>query len=349
MLLARERVTPLRAIERLVGLQAQEARPPFVGLWSRLHGFGREKLTRLLLGRKAVRATAMRATLHLMTAKDFKRLRPALQPALTQAMQSALRKRAEDLDVPALVSESRRWFKTRQATFETLRARLADLDANGDPRAMAYAVRTHLPLVQVPDDGPWGFPSTAEFTLAESWLSAAMAGEAAPEPLVRRYLAAFGPATPADAQTWSGMKGMGEVFEKLRPRLRVFRDDKDRELFDLPEAPRPSDRTPAPARFLPEYDNLVLSHADRRRVIADEHRPLVVMRNLRVLATFLVDGFVAGTWKVERARASATLVIKPFATLPRAAREELTAEATGLLHFLEADANEFDVWIEKPS
>ena len=145
----------------------------------------------------------------------------------------------------------------------------------------------------------WGFPPVADFTLADAWLGEPLATDDAPEPLVLGYLAAFGPATAADAQTWSGLTGIKPVLERLRPQVRVFRDERGRELFDLPAAPRPDDDVPAPPRFLPEFDNLVLSHADRTRVLADEHRGFVVTKNLRVRATFLWDGFACGTWALS--------------------------------------------------
>lgn len=343
MLLGREKTTALRAIQRLVGLQAQEARPPFVGLWSRLEKFRREDLLKLLHNRKVVRTTAMRATLHLHSAKDYLQLRPTLQPALSQALQSALRKHLDGLDIAGLAAEARSFFEEEHRTFAALRVHLARLHPEVEPRVMGYAVRMHLPLVQVPTEAVWGYPSTADFAPAESWLGSRLAADGHPRALVLRYLAAFGPATAGDAQTWSGLRGLGEVFEALRPRLGVFRDERGRELLDLPKAPRPPGDTPAPVRFLPDYDNLVLSHADRTRIIADRHRGALVTKNLRVRATFLVDGFVAGTWKVERGKASAKLVIEPFEGVSKSVREELTDEGNRLVRFLEADAAAFAV------
>ena len=149
-----------------------------------------------------------------------------------------------------------------------------------------------------------------------------------------RYLAAFGPASATDVQAWSALAGIREVLEELRPQLVTFRDDRKRELFDLPEAPRPSEDTPAPARFLPGFDNLILSHADRTRIMADEHRPLVTTKNLLVLPTFLVDGFVAGTWKSSLAKKEARLTVLPFEPLSKAAKAELALEAreAGAVH-----------------
>jgi len=209
---------------------------------------------------------------------------------------------------------------------------------------MAYAIRMHLPLVQVPTDDAWGFPAASDFALADDWLGKKIPTEEAPaHMLVRRYLAAFGPATPKDAQVWSGLQSLRAAFEELRPELVTFRDERKRELFDLPDAPRPDEDTPAPVRFLPEFDNLVLAHDDRTRVIADEHRPKVTLKNLQVRATFLVDGFVAGAWKVERKKKTATLVLEPFGKLTKKTLTELEREGEALLRFVEEDAEARDV------
>jgi Winged helix DNA-binding domain len=170
--------------------------------------------------------------------------------------------------------------------------------------------------------------------------------EADPAPLVRAYLAAYGPATPADMQTWSGLAGLRAVFEAMRDDLEVFRGPGGSELFDLPDAPRPDRDTPAPPRLLPEFDNLVLAHRDRTRVLADEHRREVVTKNLRVRATFLLDGRVRGTWRLERRKGKATLWLSAFGSLPTRWTKALTAEAEGMARFLEEDAASVDVKIE---
>ena len=344
MLLARQRTTVLAAVERLVGMQAQLARPPHVGLWSRLHGFVREDLTGALQRRELVRATLMRCTLHLMSARDYVALRAVIQPVLDRAMKSVLRERTDGLGLPALISAARRHLQEKPRTFEALRDLLVEGDPEGDARAMGYAVRCLLPLVQVPTDTPWGFPAAADFALADEWLGQPIpTAEASPLALVTRYLAAFGPATVSDMQTWSGLQGLRESFEVLRPTLVTFRDDRGRELFDLPDAPRPPEDVEAPVRFIPDFDNLILGHDDRTRLISDEHRAAIFLPNLRILPTFLVDGRVAGTWKVEAKKASATLVIEPFAAISRPARAALTEEGDALLRFLEPEAASFAV------
>ncbi len=349
MLLQREETTALDALTRLAGLQAQVAKPPYLGLWTRLASFRREELRDLLQRRQAVRATAMRGTLHLMTAADYVRLRPTLQPMLTGAMTSVLRQRADTLDVPALVETAREFFDASPRTFTALRAHLMERFPDGDERAMGFAVRTHMPLVMVPNDSPWGYPADSDFAVARTWLGEPINGPERVEELVRGYLVAFGPATIADAQTWSGLKGLKAAFEALRRELVTFRDTNGRELFDLPDAPRPSEETAAPVRFLPEYDNLVLAHADRSRLIADEYRPRIVTRNLKVLATFLVDGLVAGTWKIERKGKAATLILEPFEALAAPIREALADEGLRALQFCEEDAQTFDLKIESPA
>jgi len=342
MLLERHKVSALDAIERLVAMQAQVARPPFVGLWTRLHDFDRAELATALHDRRVVRVTAMRATLHLMTATDYLAMRGALQPMLTKGTLATLRGRVAALNMDALEVEARRFFAESPATFDALRDHLKSKFAKGDERAMAYVIRTHVPLVQVPIAGaPWAFPAAADFSLADAWLGRKIStAPATPEALVLRYLAAFGPATPGDAQAWSGMAALRDVFESLRPQLVTFRDERKRELFDLPGAPRPGEDVEAPVRFIPDFDNLVLAHDDRSRIVADAQRGRVTLKNLQVRATFLVDGMVAGTWRSERKRNAAVLSIEPFGATPRRARASLEEEGERLLEFLEEDATE---------
>ena len=343
MLLAREKSTVVSAVERLAGLQAQLARPPFIGLWSRIEGFRAEDLARAVHDRKVVRATLMRGTLHLMTTKDYLDLRPALQPMLSEGMQGVLGDRAEGFDLDRVTATARACLDEQPRTFEDLRAALGKAWPGLDVRALGYAVRTHLPLVQVPTETRWGWPGAACFAVAESWIGRKMGKGGGASALVLRYLGAFGPASVRDAQAWSGMRSLADAFAALRPKLKVFHDEKGRELFDLPRAPRPPAATPSPVRFLPDYDNLLLAHADRTRVVPDAHRARLATKNLQVLATFLVDGFVAGSWKIARARSAAALVLTAFEPLSRKARADLTGEGTALLRFVESDARTAEV------
>jgi hypothetical protein len=337
MLLAREACGAVEAVRRLAGLQAQEPKPPFLGLWTRLSGFRRAELHDALHAREVVRATALRGTLHLLTAAEFTALRATLQPMLTEGMR-VLGDRAAGLDLTTLLPVARELLTEAPRDFAQLRELLQGRFPEVNERALGFAVRMCLPLVMVPTADPWAFPPNSRFTLAEAWLDRPLATDETRAELVLRYLAAFGPASATDAQTWSGLRGLKGVLDGLRPRLEVFRDERGRELFDVPEAPRPDPDTPAPARYLPEFDNLVLAHADRTRLLAEEYRPQVVTKNLRVRATFLWDGEVAGTWDVKRTAKVATLRLAPFAPLPPPALDELVAEGEALLRFSEPDA-----------
>jgi hypothetical protein len=347
MLLEREQATATEAVERLCGMQAQEPRPPFVGLWTRIEGFDSGDLSKALNDRSVVRAMLMRATLHLMSARDYVAFRPVLQPVLAGAMRIG-GDFAKGLDLDEVLPAARELLDERPRGFDELRKLLQEQFPDVNHRALGYAVRLHVPLVMVPTDDRWAFQRVSEFTPADAWLDQPLVEEDAPEELVRRYLAAFGPAAAADLQTWSGLKGMKKTLDGLRDELAVFRDEAGRELFDLPGAPRPDPDTPAPARFLPDFDNLVLAHKDRSRIVADEHRGKLTTKNLRVRATFLWDGLVRGTWKSERKGKKARLEIEPFEKLPRGAAKPLKEEGEALLRFLEPDATGHAVEIASP-
>ncbi|MBP2478808.1 hypothetical protein JOF53_007680 [Crossiella equi] len=342
LLLGREQVAAAEVVERLGGMQAQEARPPFVGLWTRVSGFRREELHHALHGRSIVRATLLRGTLHVMTAADFTLFRHTLQPMLTSTLR-VLGSRANQLDLERLLPTARAILSSAPRTFTELRPLLQEAFPAVNDRALGYAVRTQLPLVMRPTEDRWSFPTVSEFLLADEWLDEPLSTVDATDQLALRYLAAFGPASAADFQTWSGMTGGKQIMERLRPKLEVFEDEHGRELFDLPDAPRPEEDVPAPVRYLPEFDNLVLAHADRTRVLADAYRGEVVTKNLRVRATFLVDGYVRGTWETARKKDRATLTLRPFLPLTRAALTDLTEEGESLLRFQEPDAGTTEV------
>lgn len=345
MLLRREAVKLVPAIERIGGIQAQLARPPFIGLWSRLDRFSRADLIRAAEKKDVVRGTMMRATLHLMSRKQFIAFRPVLQPMLARVMAGVLRDRSSGIDLATLIPAARAYFDEKPRTFAELRDHLAKRHPDVDERAMGYIVRTHLPLVQTPAGGEaWGYASQADFAVADTWL-----GEALPDAdtggrrlgeLAWTYLAAFGPARPQDFQSWSFFEPAvaRAAFESLRPKLVTFRDERRRELFDLPKAPRPGEDVEAPVRFLPEFDSVLLAHADRARIIDEAHRPKILTKNLMVPATFLIDGYVGGMWKVETKRNVARLAITPFVKLTKPLRVALEDEAAKLLAFVEPDA-----------
>jgi hypothetical protein len=286
----------------------------------------------------------MRATLHLMTAGDYLLLRPALQPALARSLRSIAGKRLEGLELDQLVAAAQASVEEAPRTFTQLRGLLSGLEPDRDPPAMAYLVRTRLPLVQVPPGGTWRTGGSPTYALVESWLGAPLAApKESLRALLLRYLAAFGPASVKDIQTWSGLVWLKEPIEELKPELRIFRDENGNELLDLPDTPLPPADAPAPPRFVPEYDNLVLAHANRTRVIANEHRSRVFLSAARVRATFLLDGFVGGTWKIEKTKGAATLVIEPFEPVSEAARDALVEEGERMIRFVEDGAEAFEI------
>lgn len=336
MLLRRVTLPAAKAIERLVGIQAQVPTSPYVGLWSRLEDFRHEELGRLLVDRRAVRLALMRSTIHLVTARDSLALRPVVQAAIVRSLLGTYGRRLAGLDLEGLARAGRALVEERPRTPRQLSDLLQEQFPGRDPHALANALRALVPMVQIPPRGVWGNGMQATHTSAESWLGQPLALDTAPDAMVLRYLAAFGPASVRDVQVWSGLTRLREAVERLRPRLRTFRDEKGTELFDLPRAPRPDPNTPVPPRFLAEYDNVLLSYADRSRIIADRHRPFIVTEN-GIRPAALVDGFARAAWRIERSGAAATLVIEPFGTISRPDRAALADEGSRLLAFAAGD------------
>jgi len=335
MLLARADVDVVTAVERLAGMQAQVAPPLFVGLWSRLARVTTADLVARAMDRSLVRGTLMRGTLHLVSATDFVAFRPTLGAMLLRALGSNLGTRLGDLDVATVVTCARRLFEGGPRAFDQLRSELAERFPHADERAPGHAVRMALPLVQVPDGEPWGWSAKADFLPADTWLGRAIAATtdevAATRALVLRYLAAFGPATVADAQAWSGLSGLKPVFESLRAELVTFVDSRKRELFDLPDAPRPPEDTPAPARLVAAFDNLILSHDDRTRVVPEAARARITTKNLQIPATVLIDGLIDGTWTWRATKKAAELTVTSFSRWTRATAREVEAEGLAFL------------------
>jgi uncharacterized coiled-coil protein SlyX len=347
MLLERETLAISAAIERLGGMQAQLASAPFIGLWTRLRDCSRQQLASSIEQRDVIKATWLRATLHLCTREDYVMFRSTLQPVLTGASSAIAKQRDQEFDSDQIVRMAYTFIAEQPRTFAEISAMLTEQWPEYDVGAMRYTVRTHLPLVQVPIQGGWSYPGNPAFALAEPWIGQEVTAEDQLPALVRRYLASFGPASVTDMQTWSGLPKLKDVFEQLRPELLVYRDEGRRELFDLPGMPMPGGEAPAPVRFLPEYDNLLLSHSNRTRIIADEYRPMVYLPGLRVRSTILLDGFVAGAWKVERKKKSATLTIEPFVSLLPQHRTALLDEAEQLVRFVEPDAATYEIAFAK--
>jgi hypothetical protein len=324
LLLERQGLSAADAIGRVGGLQAQASVPPFVGLWTRLAGFDASELRSLIDDGQIVRATMMRHTIHFVRAEDYVWLRPTIQPALDANFAAHTGKRLAGVDIEPFLRAARREFRKRPMTFAEVKQLIRELEPDGDIDAIAYGVRTRVPLVGVPNGSRWRFGGRAPFVLAGKL------AKPDPKAMVRRYLAAFGPATPGDATAWSGVGGMREVFESIRTELRVFRDEAGRELFDLPDAPLPPGDTEVPVRFLPEYDNTLLGHKDRTRVIADEHRSLVYIGPGLMTGTLLLDGFAAATWRVKDGRLS----LEPFRKLTKGEKTAIEPEADALVAWL---------------
>ena len=332
LLLRRRRISALEAVEHLVGIQSQSPRAAYVGLWTRVFGFRPEALERLMLERSVVRVALMRSTIHLVSARDCLALRELVQPAIGRSSRHSAARRAAGVDDAELARAGRALLEAAPRTFRELGTLLKDRWPACDADALAMGARETLPLVQIPPRGLWHRGGVPSHAAAETWLSGIDARQISMADLVRRYLAAYGPASVLDAQTFTGLTGLREVFDGLRPELRTFHDEDGGEVFDVPGAPRPTGRGRAPARFLPEFDNILLSHARRERILPGGTTSLLSLGN-GLKPAFLVDGFVAGTWKLRTARRSTTLEVKPFAPLPVAARRELEEEGRRLLAF----------------
>ncbi len=336
-----------RAIEHLVGLQAQTPRDPYFGLWSRLDGFEPDALGGLLSDRRAVRMTLMRATVHLVTAGDADRLRPLVQPGIERSFKGAWGKRIAGVDVDAVTAAARAVLAQSPdpLTGRDLAARVvADHGIDGNVEAIRHAINVRLALVQVPPRGLWGKSGQPKYVALEAWTGRNGEVTLTMDDVILRYLRAFGPASVADFQKWSGLTRCAAVIDRLRPQLTTFRSESGRELFDLPDAPRPDPDTPAPVRFLPEFDNLLLSHADRDHVVPGGETPwLDALGAGRHVSNVLIDGMLRGTWWLDRVENRTTrLIVRPLGRISRSERSEVRAEAKRLAGFASAS----DVRIE---
>jgi hypothetical protein len=337
LLLRRSELPVLEALQHLVGLQAQEPPDPYLALWSRLDGFRPEQLAHLLEERRVVRIALMRSTIHLVTADDCLALRPLVQPVLD--VELTRYRDLDGVDVDAVLAFARTLVAERPRSGRELRAALAERFPGHDAGDLAYACRNLLAFVQVPPRGVWGRSSHVVSTTAEAWLGRPLDATPSLEKMIVRYLAAFGPATVADIATWSRLTGLRAVVDRLRPRLRTFRDERGRVLFDLPDAPRPDPATPAPPRFLPEYDNVLLSHADRARFVSPEQRRALSRVEGRINGIVLNEGFVFGIWQ---RRPEGTLVVSHTGRATKRTLAAIAAEGRRLLRLIAPDAEEPD-------
>jgi hypothetical protein len=332
LLLERRRLSVPKAIERLAGLQAQWPPSPYVALWSRLEGFERERLTQALLRRQVVKATLMRITLHLVSAGDYVLLAGALRTPWVAQLTRRMERMGLGVDVPALAEQA------LALMADGPRSRSEVLEAFGSsgqqqPWFVWTLVQAELGLVRAPESATWRRTlAPVNYVPARTWLGRGPdTGPRALVHLVRRYLSAFGPASRADLSRWSGLpiSALRPALEELEP-LRRFRDEGGRELVDLPRLALPSGDTPAPVRFLPRWDSVLVAYDVRERLLPEAYRKAVIQRNGDVLPTFLLDGFAAGTWSEEGGR----VVVEPFELVPSRLRAELDAEARALEAFL---------------
>ncbi|MFJ9112021.1 winged helix DNA-binding domain-containing protein [Streptomyces sp. NPDC102283] len=340
LLLRRSEMSAKDAVAHLLGLQAQNTKPPYFQLYARLADFDPEELSALMETREVVRIVTLRSTLHTHTADDALTLRPLVQAARERELKS-FRRGLEGVDLDRLAAVAEELVVERPRPVGELREELLAHWPSADPLALTVAARCLLPLVQVTPRGLWGRGGQVALTTVEHWLGRSARPAPAPDATVLRYLGAFGPASVMDFQSWAGLTRTKEVFERLRPRLLTFRDDKGVELFDLPDAPRPDPDTPAPPRFLPEFDNLLLGHADRTRVIAPVNKGRNGVGN-QSYGSVLIDGFFDAVWRVERERGAAILTVQPLRSLLRAERAEITEEAARMLTVM-TDATDHDI------
>jgi winged helix DNA-binding protein len=331
MLLRRQEIGVAEALERLVGMQAQEPDAPYVGLWTRLRDFRPRELSRMVEEREAVRGTLMRATVHLATARDFVGLRAVLQSMVERHFTgSPFAPRIDGVDMAELLEAGRALVEAEPRGTADLARELAPRWPDADPQSLGYAIRFLLPLVQVPPRGLWPIRAgggRAKVTTVEHWTGRPLPRDPPAEQTVLRYLAGFGPATVPDIAAWSGLTGVRAIVEQLQ--LRTLEDEQGRELLDVPDGPLPDPDTPAPPRFLPSFDNVLVAYKERSRIIPAEHRTRAVRERLGA-PMLLVDGFVRGTWRIAEGR----LVVEPFAPLSKEDAAAVDAEGEKLLAFL---------------
>jgi hypothetical protein len=330
-------LTALEAVGHLVAMQGQHPNSPYVGLWARLESFRHDDLAALLRDGRVVRSVTLRRTVHLSEGGDYAWLRPTVQPVVRNALQSAYyADEIAGLDLDELARDGRELLAGRTLTRKALGSLLAERHPGRHGGRLADTVEITEALVHAPQNGAWGgwrHPSNVALALAEERIGRPMGETREPATLIRRYLAAFGPASVMDAQAWSGLTRLREPFEAMRNDLRVHRGEDGAELFDLPDAPLGDPDLPVPVRFLPAFDNALLGHRDRTRVISDADRKRYSAGASGGVPMFLVDGFVAGTWSVR----GATVTAVPTRPLREADAAAVIEEGERLLEFIAPD------------
>lgn len=328
LLLERAEVPLVRALERVGGLQTQYAPSGYIGLWSRLSDFRREMLTQALEQRRAVQATLMRVTIHIVSADDFHLFAAAIRKGRREWWLRVQRKQLKGVDMDAVAARVRKHLANGPLRAVELQALLR---ADGFPPIATSGAGLWVDLVRVPPSGTWEQRRADLYGFADTWLERRRPTEAEGlQHLIRRYLGGFGPASLADMASWAGLPvtTLRPVVERLR--LRRFRDAQGGELLDLPGAPLPDPDTPVPARFLPTWDATLLAHARRTQILPEAYRHRVFnTKTPHSLGTFLVDGAVAGGWRYENGRVR----LEPFRRLSRQTRRELEDEAERLAAF----------------
>lgn len=349
LLLRRSSMDAAEAVEHLVGLQTQIPPNHYVALWSRLTDFDAQEFSRRFENREFVRISLQRSTIHTVTARDCLPLRQVLQPVQDRNLKGAFGKRLQGIDLAELAERARVLAEAEPRTFNDFGKLLAEFYPDHDVQALGVAVRNNLAMVAVTPRGLWLQGGLTKHTTAEHWLGITKAVPAMQaEELVLRYLAAFGPASVMDAQNWSGLTGLREVFDNLRARLVLFHNESGTELFDLPDAPRPGPDVEAPARFLPDFDNVFIGHKDRARIHDTRVAKEKIWLANSAIPTFTVDGRIRGTWKLEtdKKRTTATLNLTALVPITKAQRADLESEGASLLAFLAPGADHDLRWHE---
>jgi winged helix DNA-binding protein len=347
LLVRRAGMSAWNAVEWLGGLEAQSTDTPYISLWTRLEHFQVEDLANSIEERKTVRAPLMRDVDHLVTAADYRMWRPALQPVLEAGYRLHCGQMIPHFNLERILGAAQVFLAEEPRTMLELQDFLSGLQPGDDPVCLAHTVRTWLPMVQVPPAGLWGVYESPAYALAEDWLGPQQVPtREGLRHLVVRYLGAFGPACCADVETWIGMAHLQEVLDELVPGLQTFRDEDGRVLYDLPDAPRPGGEMEIPPRFLPHDDNLMIAYADNRRLTAGGHNREPDVPPAPNSGCFLVDGFIAGSWRIERADSTASMHLQAFDTLPEPVANALVAEGESLARFVEEDAELFEVQVE---